>query len=121
MDIIKLIKEIKQKIFTLLYALKDHDTPWYAKLVAGFTVAYAFSPIDLIPDFIPILGYLDDAVILPLLVWLCWRLIPKAVLARCESLAVAAPQGDQPHKWYYALSILLLWAMVIGLIYWIIR
>ncbi len=83
MDIKKLIIEVKLKVWVLLYALKDNDTPWYAKLLVGFTVGYAFSPIDLIPDFIPILGVLDDALILPLLVWLSWRMIPKEVLTRC--------------------------------------
>lgn len=72
--------------------MRDARVPWYAKAVAGMAVAYALSPIDLIPDFIPVLGYLDDLILVPLLAWLAIALIPKAVLAelRIEAARRAA-------------------------------
>ena len=74
------VKKIKSDIPALFFALKEKETPVVAKIMAGITVAYALSPIDLIPDFIPILGYLDDFILLPLLIALTVKLIPKAIL-----------------------------------------
>jgi len=75
---------LKRQIWALYLALKDPETPWSARLLILLTVAYATSPIDLIPDFIPILGQLDDLVILPALIGLALRKIPKPVMARCR-------------------------------------
>jgi len=72
-------KRLKSDIPAVFLALKDKKTPWYAKVFAAITVAYALSPIDLVPDFIPILGYLDDVILLPALVALTVRFIPKDV------------------------------------------
>jgi len=72
---------LKRQTLTLYYATRDARTPWYAKAVAGLIVAYAISPIDLIPDFIPVLGYLDELVLLPLAIAFALRLIPERVLA----------------------------------------
>lgn len=77
----KRAKEIKLDALTLYFAYRHSQTPWYAKLLSGCVVAYAFSPIDLIPDFIPILGYLDDLILVPLGVWLSIKMIPPNVFA----------------------------------------
>ena len=97
-------------------ALKDKNTPWYAKLFAALTVAYALSPIDLIPDFIPVLGYLDDLIILPSLVALTVKFIPEDVFDEYRKQAQDMWQDGKPKKWYYALPIIVIWALMILLI-----
>ena len=89
-----LIEELKQRArrlraetFALYLAARHPDTPWYAKLLVAAIVAYALSPIDLIPDFIPIVGYLDDLVLIPIGIALAIRLVPPAVLAECRARA----------------------------------
>ena len=80
-------KKIKRDGVTLWFATKDPDTPWYAKALGLFVVAYALSPIDLIPDFIPVLGYLDDVILLPGLIWLTVKMLPAEVLVICREKA----------------------------------
>ena len=75
--------------------LRDPRTPWTSKALLGTAVAYALSPIDLIPDFIPVLGHLDDLIVIPLLVWAALRFLPKEVLADCRR-KVDAPNGKGP-------------------------
>ncbi|MFZ5567911.1 MAG: YkvA family protein [Pseudomonadota bacterium] len=79
-------RALKAETHVLYLAARHPGTPWYAKLLVAGIVAYAFSPIDLIPDFIPVLGLLDDLVLIPLGIWLAIRLVPPAVLAECRSL-----------------------------------
>ena len=81
MDLKARAKQLKTNIPAVFLALKKRETPWTAKLLAALTVGYALSPIDLIPDFIPVLGYLDDLIILPAMVALTVRLIPAEVMA----------------------------------------
>lgn len=109
-------KKLKTDIPAIFLALKDKETPVAAKLVAAVTVAYALSPIDLIPDFIPVLGYLDDVILLPALVALTVRLIPKETMEKNRKLAEGLWKNGKPKKWYYAISIVLLWLLVIWLI-----
>lgn len=109
-------KKLKTDIPAIFLALKDKETPIAAKLVAAVTVAYALSPIDLIPDFIPVLGYLDDVILLPALVALTVRLIPKETMEKNRKLAEGLWKNGKPKKWYYAISIVLLWLLVIWLI-----
>ena len=109
-------KSLKADIPAVFIALKDKETPWAAKLFAAITVAYALSPIDLIPDFIPVLGYLDDVILLPALVALTIKLIPKEKLEECRRQAVNLWEKGRPKKWYYGIPILLIWALVIFLI-----
>lgn len=73
-------RKLKQELFVLYLSYKDRRTPWYAKAIAICVVAYAFSPIDLIPDFIPVLGYLDDLIVVPFGISLALKLIPPIVI-----------------------------------------
>lgn len=109
-------KQLKTDIPAVFLALKDKKTPWYAKVFASLTVAYALSPIDLIPDFIPLLGYLDDLIILPLLVALTVKFIPKDTFAQYREQAQDMWADGKPKKWYYALPIIIVWALILFLI-----
>ncbi len=109
-------KKLKTDIPAVFLALKEKRTPWYAKIVAAVVVVYALSPIDLIPDFIPILGYLDDLIILPALIAWCVKCIPQDVFDGCRQRAVGLWGGGKPEKWYYAIPFVLIWAIVIALI-----
>lgn len=80
-------RHLKAETFALYLAARDPRTPWYAKLLVAGIVAYAFSPIDLIPDFVPVLGYLDDLILIPMGIALAIKLIPHSVLAECRTLA----------------------------------
>ena len=106
-------KKIKRELPVLYLAMKHKDTPWYAKLLALITVGYALSPIDLIPDFIPILGYLDDIILIPLMMTLTIKLIPNAVFESCRVEAVEIWAEGKPKKWRYAIPIVLIWSVVI--------
>ena len=110
------VKQLKNDVPAVFLALKDKKTPWYAKLFAVLTVAYALSPIDFIPDFIPILGYLDDLIILPLLVALTTKFIPQEVFVEYRKQAQDMWQDGKPKKWYYALPIIFVWLLIIVLI-----
>jgi len=110
------IKKLKTDIPAVYLALKRKDTPLLAKILAGLTVAYALSPIDLIPDFIPVLGYLDDIIILPVLVTLTIKLIPKDIFTECRKQAEDLWKNTKPKKWYFALPIIIIWLLIIYLI-----
>ena len=109
-------KQLQTDIPAVFLALKDIKTPWYAKVCAALTVAYALSPIDFIPDFIPFLGYLDDLIILPLLVALTVRFIPADVFAEYRAKAEGLWSNGKPKKWYYALPVILVWLFLLFLI-----
>lgn len=111
-------RRIKRDSVTLWFACKSPETPWYAKAVALFTVAYALSPIDLIPDFIPVLGYLDDVILLPGLIWLAVRLIPPPTLVSCRTQADEWIQRGEgkPRSYLGAAMIVVLWCL---LAYWL--
>ncbi|SEI14626.1 Protein of unknown function [Paraburkholderia hospita] len=87
-------KRLKRNVITLMFAGRDPATPILPKLLALATVAYALSPIDLIPDFIPVIGYLDDLIIVPLGIWLCLRLIPQPVIANNRTKAESWLAGN---------------------------
>lgn len=103
-------RKLKSEIFALYLALRDPRTPWVAKAFGALVVAYAFSPLDLIPDFIPVLGYLDDVILLPLGIWLTIRMIPPAVLDESRARAEIELQGRGPTNRAAAVVIILLWA-----------
>lgn len=109
-------KKIKKDIPALFLALKDKETPKFAKILAGITVAYVLSPIDLIPDFIPVLGYLDDVILLPVLVALTIKFIPKDIIEKKREEAEGLWQNGKPKKWYYAIPIVIIWIVVVLLI-----
>lgn len=109
-------KRLKSDIPAIFIALKDKDTPLIAKIFAAVTVAYALSPVDLIPDFIPVLGYLDDLIILPALAALTIKCIPKEKLEECRVQAEGLWENGKPKKWYYAIPIVLIWALIIFVI-----
>jgi uncharacterized membrane protein YkvA (DUF1232 family) len=101
------VRELKRETIALYFAARHPLTPWYAKLFVGILVAYALSPIDLIPDFIPVLGYLDDLVLIPLGIVLAIKLIPDPVLIECRAQA-ALLQG-KPVNRLAAFIIILIW------------
>lgn len=109
-------KQLTADIPAVFLAMKDKRTPLLAKILAAIVVAYALSPIDLIPDFIPVIGYLDDVLLLPILIVAAVKLIPEPVWTDCKQRAENLWDGIGPKKWYYALPILLLWLLIIWLI-----
>ena len=109
-------RKLKTDVPALFLCMKDSETPVIAKILAELTLAYALSPIDLIPDFIPVLGYLDDMILLPAMVALTIRLIPPAVFARCRIEAEGLWANGKPGKWYFAIPIVLFWCVILFLI-----
>ena len=107
-------KRIKRDGVTLWFAGKHPKTPWNAKALGLFVEAYALSPIDLIPDFIPVLGYVDDVLLLPGLIWLTLQLLPPDVLTECRGHADAWMQteGAQPRSMAGAVLVVALWLLV---------
>lgn len=109
-------KQLKKDIPAVFLAMKKRETPWYSKAMAVLTIGYALSPIDLIPDFVPVLGYLDDVILLPLMVSVTIHLIPKDIMVQCRSEAELLWQDGRPKKLYYALLIVSIWLLVIFLV-----
>lgn len=105
-------KRLKAEIQVLMLAYADKRTPLMAKLLIGLTVGYLFSPIDLIPDFIPILGWLDDLILVPLLISLSIKLIPSAVLTQARQNAIRHPQKLKKSNWIFALFIISIWLVL---------
>lgn len=116
MDLKERAEKLKTDIPAIILALKDKQTPIIAKIFAGITVAYALSPIDFIPDFIPVLGYLDDLILLPLLVALTVKFIPGDVLEHNRKRASDMRDDARKGKWYYAIPIILIWLLILALI-----
>jgi uncharacterized membrane protein YkvA (DUF1232 family) len=104
-------KRLKTETYALYLAYRDPRVPWYAKVLAAAVVAYAFSPVDLIPDFIPVLGYLDDLVLVPLGVALVLRMIPEDVLDQCRERALVDLGQDRPTNWLGAAVVVVLWLL----------
>lgn len=105
---------------TLWFAARDPETPRAAKLLALVIAAYALSPIDLIPDFIPVLGYLDEVILLPLGIAVCLAMIPEPVKLRCRGRADAwfAERRAKPRSWLGAAIIAALWLLVLAALGW---
>ena len=108
-------RQVKRDTYALFLAIRDPRTPWYAKVVAACVVAYAFSPIDLIPDFIPVLGYLDDVIIVPLGIVLALKLIPADVMAECRTLADANRPARKPRDYVGAAVVVAIWLLLAAL------
>ena len=103
--------QLKTDIPALIIAMKDKETPYTAKILVGIVVIYWLSPIDLIPDFIPVIGYLDDLVILPALIVLAIKLIPSDVFSRCRDEAKNLEKLKK--RWFYAIPFLLVWGLIL--------
>jgi uncharacterized membrane protein YkvA (DUF1232 family) len=105
-------RELKHELYALYLAYRDPRVPWFARLFAAGVVAYAFSPIDLIPDFIPVLGYLDDLVLVPLGIWLALKLVPDEVMADCRVRAAEAIRQGKPVNRAAAVVIISIWLLL---------
>jgi uncharacterized membrane protein YkvA (DUF1232 family) len=106
---------LKTEVYALYLAYRDPRVSWFARIFAGLVVAYAFSPIDLIPDPIPVLGYLDDLVLIPAGVVLARRMIPPAVLAECRERAKDVMAAGKPVNRAAAVAIVVIWLIAAGL------
>lgn len=107
---------IKMEIYSLYLAYKDPRVPLYARIFAACVVGYAFSPIDFIPDPIPVLGYLDDLVIIPLGIWLALKMIPPDVLSECRIKAQEVIKQGKPVNKTAAVVIVMIWILLAGLV-----
>ncbi len=105
-------RALKQEIHAIYLCCKDPRTPWYAKTLAGCIVAYTLSPIDLIPDFIPVLGYVDELILLPLAIAGVRRMIPPVVLAECRIKAEEAAIQRKGRNWTVAGVIVAIWILL---------
>jgi uncharacterized membrane protein YkvA (DUF1232 family) len=106
-------RELKVQLYALYLAYRDPRTPWYAKVFAALVVGYAFSPIDLIPDFIPVLGYLDDLILVPLGVLLAKKMIPVVVMEECQEKARKLEAAGTPVNYVAAAIIVLFWVLIV--------
>jgi uncharacterized membrane protein YkvA (DUF1232 family) len=113
-----LARRLKVEIYALYLAYRDPRVPWYARVFAALVVGYAFSPIDLIPDAIPVLGYLDDLLIVPLGIALAVRMIPLPVLAECREEARNAKDG--PVNKVAAVVVVAIWIALAALAVWLV-
>ena len=102
-------RQLKAEVYAVYLAYRDPRVPWYARIVAALVIGYAFSPLDLIPDPIPVLGYLDDLILLPLGIALVLRLIPAPVMAECRVKAQGRLDSGQPVNWSAAAVIVCIW------------
>jgi len=107
---------LRIEALTLYFACKNPRTPWYAKLWAAVVVAYAFSPIDLIPDFIPIIGFLDDLVIIPLGIAVAARLIPKDIWEESRNFARERTDSKRPVNWIAGGIVIVIWIALLAFI-----
>lgn len=114
-------RQLKTDIPAIFLVMQKKETPWYVKVLAVLTVGYALSPIDLIPDFIPILGYLDDVLLLPLMIAAIIKMVPAEIMAQCRVDAVGLWHDGRPKKWFYAIPIFLVWMSVVILVIRAIR
>jgi uncharacterized membrane protein YkvA (DUF1232 family) len=106
-------RRLKQDVVAIALATRDPRVPWYAKALGACVIAYALSPIDLIPDFVPVVGYLDDLVLVPLGLLLMLRLIPAPVMA--EHRAAAAELAQRPVSYAGAAAIIVIWLAVLAM------
>lgn len=111
-------RALKREVHALALAFVHPDTPWYARLALGLIVAYVLSPIDLIPDFVPIVGYLDDLILVPIFLGLALRLVPAGVMADCRARAADGtdPATERRLRLSGGLVVVLVWVAVLGLI-----
>ena len=117
----RLARKLRSEAYALFLAYKHPLTPWYVKIFAGLVVAYTFSPIDLIPDFIPILGYLDDLILVPLGISIAIKMIPAPVMVECRTQAQTALEEGKPVSWFMAFIFIVIWLALAALcIHWLV-
>jgi len=110
------VRQLKRETYALYLAYRDPRTPWYARLFAACVVGYAFSPIDLVPDFIPVLGHLDDLVLVPLGILLALKMIPPEMMAECREKAEDVVAQGKPVNWAAAAIVIATWLLVAALV-----
>jgi len=108
-------KQLKGEIYALYLAYKHPRTPWYVKVLAALIIGYALSPVDFIPDFIPVIGYLDDLIIVPTGIILLIKIIPRDILEECRAKARSDFLNKKPKNWIAAFIIVLIWLLAIYL------
>jgi len=106
-------EKLKTDIPAIFIALKKKETPIIAKIFAALTVISALSPIDLIPDFIPVLGFIDDIIILPILIAITVKFIPNEIFIQCRIESENFWNSGKPKEWYYAIPIIMIWLILI--------
>lgn len=111
-------RQLKTETLVLYFAARHPATPWTARLLVAFIVGYALSPIDLIPDFIPVLGYLDELILLPLLLALALRMIPEPVLVECRERATRMAVSPSPVSRIAGVMIFMIWLFAVGFLVW---
>ncbi len=113
---------LKREVMTLWFACRDSRTPWYARVLMMLIVAYALSPIDLIPDFIPVLGYLDELILLPVGIYLVLKLVPAEALAdaRAKANSWVESRKPKPRNWIAAAVIVLVWVVMLWAAFFLI-
>lgn len=114
----ELRRRAEGELYALYLAWRDPRTPWYARVAAAAVVLYALSPVDLIPDFIPVLGYLDDLILVPLGIAIALRLVPPDIMAESRRRAREALERNAVRTWPAVLLVALLWAALLGLVIW---
>lgn len=110
------LRQLKTEVYAVYLAYRDPRVPWYARLIAACVLGYAFSPIDLIPDFVPVLGYVDDLLLVPLGIALVLKMIPPEVMAESRAKAQTALAPDRPTNWGVAVVIVAVWMLLATLI-----
>lgn len=105
-------RALKRETYAVYLACRDPRVPWYGRVLAACVVGYAFSPIDLIPDPVPVLGYLDDLILIPLGIAAVLRTIPPEVMAECREKAAIAMAGGKPKNWIAAGIIVAIWILL---------
>jgi uncharacterized membrane protein YkvA (DUF1232 family) len=109
-------KQLRTEIVALYLAAKHPGTPWYAKVLAALIIGYALSPIDLVPDFIPVVGYLDDLIIIPAGIALLIKIIPGDILEECRAKAQSDVLNRKPKNWVAGVVIVLIWLLALYLV-----
>jgi uncharacterized membrane protein YkvA (DUF1232 family) len=109
------VRQLKAETYALYLAYRDPRVPWYARILAAVVVGYAFCPIDLIPDFVPVLGYLDDLLLVPLGIWLALKLIPPEVMAEARARAQEVMAQGKPVSRATAVAVVAIWLLLAAL------
>ena len=114
-DLRQRARDLKAETYALYLAARHPETPWYAKFFVAGVVAYAFSPIDLIPDFVPVLGHLDDLILIPMGIALAIKMIPPPVLAECRAQAKEFMANGKPISRAAGAAIVAIWLALAAL------